>query len=116
MDASVRYRENVAIVEPTGHVVLGDGEDAFRAAIHRALDHGTSSILVDFRRVDILDSSGIGALLAAQRAVSGRGGEIKLVHLPARVHEVLRITEVLSLFDVFEDEGDALDSFGGRRA
>jgi anti-sigma B factor antagonist len=103
-------------VEPAGRVVLGDGEASFRAAIHRALDHGTSSILIDFRRVDILDSSGIGALLSAQRTVSGRGGEIKLVHLRARVHDLLRMTEVLSLFDVYEDEMDALESFDARRA
>lgn len=114
MNASIRYRGAVAILEPAGRMVLGDGEAPFRGAIHRILDAGRSSILVDLHRVEILDSSGIGALLEAQRSVAGRGGEIKLVHLSERVERVLKITEVLGLFDVFEDEREAIESFGSR--
>jgi anti-sigma B factor antagonist len=114
MNASIRYRGKVAIVEPWGRIVLGDGEAPFRGAIHRILDAGHFSVLVDLHRVEILDSCGIGALLEAQRSVAGRGGEIKLVHLTERVARVLKITEVLDLFDVFEDEWEAIDSFGGR--
>jgi anti-sigma B factor antagonist len=114
MDASIRYRGRVAIVEPSGRIVLGDGEAAFRGAIHRILDAGHSSVLVDLHRVEILDSCGIGALLGAQRSVAGRGGEIKLVHLSERVARILKITGVLDLFDVFEDEREAVESFGGR--
>lgn len=114
MHASIRYRGGVAIVEPSGRMVLGDGEAPFRGAVHRILDAGRASILVDLHRVEILDSCGIGALLEAQRTVAGRGGEVKLVHLSARVEKVLKITEVLDLFDVFEDEWEAIESFGGR--
>ncbi len=114
MNPSIRYRGGVAIVEPAGRMVLGDGEAPFRGTIHRILEAGHSSVLVDLRRVGILDSSGIGALLEAQRSLAGRGGEIKLVHLTARVRRVLKITEVFDLFDVFEDEGEAIASFGER--
>lgn len=114
MSTTIRYREGVAIIEPTGRVVLGDGEDSLRGAIRRAVSGGASEILVDLHHVQVLDSSGIGALLAAQRAVAGRGGEIKLLRLPRRVHRLLQITEVLALFDVFDDEPSAISSFGSR--
>jgi anti-sigma B factor antagonist len=116
MKATIRFEDDVAIIEPAARVVLGDGDEALRRAVDHILEDGGSKIILDFHRVAVLDSSGIGALLAAQRTASGRGGEIKLIRLPTRVYRILEITEVLKLFDVFQDESEAMESFGSRRA
>ncbi len=112
MEIRDRVRLGVTILEPIGPVTIGGGADALRGALHRALDAGAERILIDLGSVPMIDSSGIGSIIASHRTVTSRGGELKLLHLPPKVHDVLQITLVLSLLEVHDDEESAIASFG----
>ena len=112
MEITTRTRGDVTILDPQGAITLGDGEAALRQAVHAALDGGASRILVNLAGVPLMDSSGLGSLLAAYRLVTSRGGEIRVMHMPPRIQDVLQAAELLTYFDPHDDEDEAIAAFG----
>ncbi len=111
MKISKREVGNVTILEPKGKITIGAGDVALRNAIEEATHAGSSNVLLDFNGVSKMDSSGLGELIAAHNTVTGDGGTIKLMKLPPKLYGVLGITQIVSVFDVFDDENEALASF-----
>ena len=111
MKISQRQVGDVTILEPKGKITIGAGDVMLRDAIEAATRAGNSKLLLDFHAVSKMDSSGLGELVAAHNAVTGGGGTIRLMKLPSKLYGVLGITQIVSVFDVFEDEQEAVNSF-----
>lgn len=111
MKISQRQVGNVTILEPRGKVTIGAGDVMLRDAIEAATQSGSARLLLDLRGVSKMDSSGLGELLSAHATVTDGGGTIKLMNLPPKLYGVLGATQIVSVFDVFDDEREALASF-----
>lgn len=111
MNISARHRDGVTILDPKGKITIGVGDVALREAVQQALGAGAKNILVNMDGVTVIDSSGIGELVAAYTSVTNRGGKLKLVNLPSRVSDILQITQLISVFEVHDDEDEAIESF-----
>jgi anti-sigma B factor antagonist len=111
MKISARHREGITILDPKGKITIGVGDVALREAVQEALDAGAKKILVNLTNVSTVDSSGIGEMVSAYTTVTNRGGQLKLVGLPPKVQDILQITQLITVFDVFESEDEALESF-----
>ena len=90
---------------------IGSGDQQLREVISAALANGRTNILLDLSGVTTLDSSGIGELVGSYTTVTNRGGKLKLLHLPAKLNELLHVTQLITVFEVYENEQDALKSF-----
>ncbi len=111
MRVNVRQREGVTILDLKGKITIGVGDVALRDAIHEALSAGAKKILVNLGDVSTIDSSGVGELVSAYTTATNRGGKLKLLDLPPKVADILQITQLITVFDVYEDEDEALKSF-----
>ncbi len=111
MKIETRDRDNVTIIEPRGKITIGAGDVALRDAVDAALQAGGQNLLINFKKVSRLDSSGLGELVSAHQRVAGSGGRIKLFNLPRSVGDVLEVTQIHTVFDVFPDEEQAIASF-----
>lgn len=111
MKISARHREGITILDPKGKITIGVGDVALREAVHEALDAGAKKILINLSNVSTVDSSGIGEMVSAYTTVTNRGGQLKLVGLPPKVQDILQITQLITVFDVFDTEDEAVDSF-----
>jgi len=111
MKFSKRESEGVTILEPKGKITIGAGDVALRGALDEIIQGGASKVLLDLKGVKKMDSSGLGELIAAHNSVTAVGGVIKLMNLPPKLHGILGITQIVSVFDVFDDEREALASF-----
>ena len=111
MKISTREVGGITIVEPKGKITIGSGDVALRNALEEVSRDSDSKILLDLKGVKKIDSSGIGELIAVHNSVTEAGGSIKLINLPSKLHGVLEITQIVSVFDVFDDENEALASF-----
>jgi anti-sigma B factor antagonist len=103
---------NVTILRLSGRFELDDGDVSFRNWIDRLVAEGRVWIMLDLERVTRIDSAGIGMLVAKFLSTRKRGGTIKLLHLTAHSGQLLRITKLNTVFEIFDDETDALRSFG----
>jgi anti-sigma B factor antagonist len=101
----------VVIIKLHGHVRMGEPIDRFRNEIDGNLAQGRSKFLVDMSAVRSLDSSGIGMLVRSLSLAKQKGGIIKLVNVPQQASQTLRVTGVLRLFEVYENEAAALNTF-----
>jgi len=111
MKVTQRQRDGVTILDLKGKITIGAGDLALRNAVLEALDGGATKILLNLADVSTIDSSGIGELVSAFTTVTNRGGKLKLLNLPSKVSDVLQITQLITVFDVFDDEGTAVASF-----
>jgi|SRR5215467_1198202 len=102
---------DVAIVDFSGRITLGEGSAMLRKMIRDLLADGRRKILLNLADVDYIDSSGIGELVGAYTSVRGASGELKLVYLTKRVHDIIQITRLFTVFDVQPDETAAVRSF-----
>ena len=105
-----RQAGDVAILDLDGDVRMGDSATALRGAIRSLVAGGNQKILLNLAGVKYIDSSGIGELIANYTTV-GRSGQLKLMHLTDKVQDLLVITKLLTVFDVYDDEAEALSSF-----
>jgi anti-sigma B factor antagonist len=99
------------VVDFSGKITLGEGSSTLRRTIRELLDRGHRKIVLNLYDVDYIDSSGIGELVSGYTTVRGLDGELKLLHLTKRVHDLLQITRLFTVFDVRSDEEDAVRSF-----
>lgn len=102
---------DVAVIDFSGKITLGEGSAVVRKMVRELVEAGRKKILLDLSDVDYIDSSGIGEMVAAYTAVRSANGELKLVHLTRRVHDILQITRLFTVFDVQADEAAAMRSF-----
>jgi anti-sigma B factor antagonist len=106
-----RQAGDVTILDMNGEVRIGEGSVAMRDAIRKLADNGKQKILLNLAGVSYVDSSGIGELIANYTTVTRQGGQLKLLNLTDRIQNLLVITKLLTVFDSYEDEGEALKSF-----
>jgi anti-sigma B factor antagonist len=111
MKISARQREGVTILEPKGKITIGVGDVALRNAVHEALKAGSDKILINMEGVTTIDSSGIGELVSTYTSTRNRGGVLKLLNLPPKVSDILQITQLITVFEVYDDEDEAVQSF-----
>jgi anti-sigma B factor antagonist len=102
---------DVTIVDFSGKITLGEGSATLRKFIKELTEGGDKKILLSLYDVDYIDSSGIGELVSAYTTVRNAGGELKLLHLTKRVHDILQITRLFTVFDVQTEESAAVRAF-----
>jgi len=110
-EASVRYSGDIAILDLTGRIVLNDGSAKMREAITKLRDRGASKILLNLADVSFMDSSGLGELASAYAAAQKTGGQLKLMNIPIRIVDLLRITKLDTVLTAYPSEPAALESF-----
>lgn len=111
MKANNRQVNGVTIVDMSGRITLGEGSVILRDSIKDLLGRGQKKILLNLGDVSYIDSSGIGELVSAFTSVRNQGGELKLLKLTKKVHDLLQITKLYTVFDIKDDETDAIRSF-----
>ncbi len=111
MKARTRQMDGVTIVDLSGRITLGEASVALRQTIGELVGKGNKKILLNLGEVTYIDSSGIGGLVSAFNLTRGQGGELKLVNLTHKVHDLLRMTKLDTLFDIKDDEASALAGF-----
>ncbi len=111
MKATVRQVDSVTVVDVSGRITLGEACKELRDVIRGELGKGHKNILLNLADVTYIDSSGIGELVSAYTAVSNQGGKLKLLNLTKKVHDLLQITKLYTVFDVHDDEAKAVSSF-----
>jgi anti-sigma B factor antagonist len=109
--AYTRAHSGVTVIELEGAVTLGDGSAVLRDVIVKAVEDGHKAILVDLEAVDYIDSAGLGQLVGCNASARARGAELKLVHLQKKIHGLLQLTKLITIFETFEDEEEAVRSF-----
>ena len=109
--ATHRDAGQATVVDLSGKFTLGEGSALLRKTVRGLLDDKRTKIVLNLADVDYIDSSGIGELVSAFTTSKGRGGELKLLHLTKKVHDLLQLTKLYTVFDVYTDEGSALRSF-----
>ncbi len=108
---NTRQVGDVTVIDATGRVTLGEGASTFRESLRELLAKGHKKILVNLGDVSYIDSSGIGELVSGFTSVTNQGGQLKLLNLTKRVKDLLQITKLYTVFEVFEDEAEAVRSF-----
>jgi anti-sigma B factor antagonist len=111
MKASNRQVNGITVVDMSGRITLGEGSVILRDAIKDLIGKGQKKILLNLGDVTYIDSSGIGELVSAFTSVRNQGGELKLLNLTKKVHDLLQITKLYTVFDIRDDEGTAIQSF-----
>ena len=114
--ASVRHTGDVAIVDLSGRLTLGEGCGMLRTTIKDLIAQGAKKILVNLKNVAYIDSSGLGEMVGSYASVTNAGGAIKILNAESRVHDLLTITKLYSVFESFNNEAQALISFAGEAA
>jgi anti-sigma B factor antagonist len=111
MKLITRLIDCVEVVQINGRIELGEGSAAVREVVRDLLAKGRKKILLDLSDVDYIDSSGLGSLVSAFTSVRNDGGALKLVYLTKKVQDLLQMTRLFTVFEVFDDESAALASF-----
>jgi anti-sigma B factor antagonist len=102
---------DVSVVDVAGRITLGEGASALRENIRGLVGKGNKKILLNLSDVSYIDSSGIGELVSGFTTVTNQGGVLKLLGLTKRVKDLLQITKLYTVFEVFDDEAAAVRSF-----
>ena len=111
MKSNTRQVDSVTIVDLSGRITLGEGSVILRDVVRDLVGKGSKKILLNLGEVNFIDSSGIGELVSAFTSVRNHGGELKLLNLTKKVHDLLQITKLYTVFDVKDDETAAIKSF-----
>ena len=111
MKASTRQVDGITIVDLSGRITLGEGSVVLRDTIRDVVAAGNKKILLNLGDVTYIDSSGIGELVSSFTSVRNQGGELKLLNLTKKVHDLLQITKLYTVFDIKDDEAQAVASF-----
>ena len=102
---------DVIILDLHGKILIGEGDDALRDAVTRLVDSGKTKILLNLADVPYVDSAGLGEIVRCYTTVSRKDGKLKLLNLTKRIHDLLSITKLLTVFETYENEEDAVKSF-----
>ena len=102
---------DVTVIDSAGRITLGEGSSIFRDTIRGLASKGDKKLLLNLAEVSYIDSSGIGELVSAFTTVTNQGGQLKLLNLTKRIQDLLQITKLYTVFEVFDDEAAAVRSF-----
>jgi anti-sigma B factor antagonist len=108
---STRQVGDITVVDASGRITLGDGASVFRDTIRDLANSGQKKLLLNLGDISYIDSSGIGELVSGFTTVTNQGGQVKLLNLTKRVQDLLQITKLYTVFEVFDDEAKAVRSF-----
>jgi anti-sigma B factor antagonist len=111
LNINERLAGDVTVLDMSGKITIGEGSVALRTAIRRLLEESRKKILLNLSGVGYIDSSGIGELVSSYTAINKENGQLKLLNLTQKLQDLLAITKLLTVFDVYENEADALNSF-----
>jgi anti-sigma B factor antagonist len=111
MKIDVRHDSGIAFINPKGKLTIAGGDAALRQRIEEALNAGATRIVVGLGDVTAMDSSGLGELVASKKTCAEHNAEIKLLDVNQRINKVLTMTRLVGLFEIYEDEKAAVDSF-----
>ena len=108
---TARQVGDVTILDAAGRITLGEGSSTFREAIRGLVNEGKKKLLLNLADVSYIDSSGIGEMVSSFTTVTNAGGHMKLLNLTKRVQDLLQITKLYTIFEVFDDEAKGAVSF-----
>ena len=111
MKIEERALENVVVLDLKGKLTIGEGDELLKGTIQKLMDQGHKNLLLNLEDVPYVDSAGLGEIVRTYTTVSRQGGSLKLVNLTKRITDLLAITKLLTVFDTFESEADAVSSF-----
>ncbi len=111
MKVNVRQRDGVTILDLKGKITIGVGDVALRNAVQDAINGGATKVVINLKDVTTIDSSGVGELVSAFTTATNRGAKLSLANLPSKVSDILQITQLITVFDVFDSEDEAVRSF-----
>jgi anti-sigma B factor antagonist len=111
MKISTRVVEGVTIVDISGRILLGEETGLLRKVVHDLVDKGIKRIVLNLAEVSYIDSSGVGELVGSYTTVRNQGGDLKLLNLTKKVHDLLQVTKLYTIFDIKDDEFTAVKSF-----
>jgi anti-sigma B factor antagonist len=106
-----RQVEDVVILDLHGKILIGEGDDALREAVTKLSDSGKTKILLNLAEVPYVDSAGLGEIVRTYTTVSRKGGKLKLLNLTKKIEDLLSITKLLTVFETYEDESEAINSY-----
>ncbi|MGA9384833.1 MAG: STAS domain-containing protein, partial [Candidatus Sulfotelmatobacter sp.] len=113
MQAATRQIGPVTVLDISGRITLGEGNIMLREIVRDLSEKGQKAIVLNLGEVNYIDSSGVGELVKAHTTIRNQGGHLKLANLTKRVHDLLQMTRLSSVFDIEKDEASAIESFGG---
>lgn len=102
---------DVTVIDAVGRITLGEASSTFRDTIRELVSKGEKKLLLNLAEVSYIDSSGIGELVSAYTTVTNQGGQLKLLNLTKRIQDLLQITKLYTVFEVFDNEAEAVRSF-----
>ena len=108
---AIRTVGDVTFVDLKGKITIGAGDLQMREGIRQVLASGTEKLVVNMKEVTTIDSTGVGELVGCYNAAMNRGSKLKLMCLPAKISDVLTVTQLITVFDVYNSEAEALASF-----
>ena len=108
---TTRQVGDVTVVDAVGRITLGDGASTFRDTVRYLAAGGKKKLLLNLAEVSYIDSSGLGMLVANYATVTNQGGHLRLVNVTSRVKDLLLITKLYTVFEVFDNETEAIRSF-----
>ena len=111
LEIKERHIGEIVVLDLDGQIRIGGGSVMFRTTVRRLVEEGKNKILLNLAGVSNIDSSGLGELVSSHISLSKKGGEMKLIHLTQSLRELMTITKLLTVFDVYEDETRAVASF-----
>ena len=116
MDIKERVVKGVSILDLSGKIVLGEGDLQLKERIKDLLADGQRRVLLNLSEVNYIDSAGLGTLISSYTTAKREGGSLKLVNLTKRIQDLLAITKLITVFETFDSESEALDSFSSQQA
>jgi anti-sigma B factor antagonist len=111
MQIDERQAGDVVVLDMKGRIMLGEGDEALREKVNSLLNRGRKKIVLNLAEVPYIDSAGLGEIVRTFTTVSRQGGSLKLLNLTARITDLLAITKLLTVFETFDSENDAVQSF-----
>jgi anti-sigma B factor antagonist len=108
---NTRQVGDVTVMDLAGRITLGEGSSTMRDALKELVAKGEKKVLLNLSEVSYIDSSGIGELVSGFTTVTNHGGQLRLLGLNKRVKDLLQVTKLYTVFEVFEDEAEAVRSF-----
>ena len=106
-----RVNGGVLVLAPEGKITLGNGDQELGEAVRQALEKGNRKILIDFTKVSVLDSSGLGELVGCYTSIKNRQGELRIFGLNSRIFNLMQMTSLHSVFEVRDTEAEAMTGF-----
>jgi anti-sigma B factor antagonist len=106
-----REVDGVSVVALDGRIVLGEESNALREKVKSLIAEGKTKVVLNMANITFIDSAGLGTLVAAHHSAKSQGAALKLAHLGSKFQEVLQITKLLTVFDVYNSEAEAVASF-----